>query len=132
MKKLLIILCCILTIYCIYFPISYFGKNADKKEITISHILVNTEEEAQNIKKLIDEEEITFEKAAQDYSLCPTGKNKGYIGIYDRGNLLPELEKEAFKIDKNILSKPIKTKEGWHLIKVSDITYFSAKENFKK
>ena len=46
MKNIVKILCILIAIYSIYFPLSYFNKNAYKKEIKISHILVETEEDA--------------------------------------------------------------------------------------
>lgn len=127
MKLITSIFCWILVIYCIYFPFSYFHKEADKKEIKISHILVDTQEEALNIKSELEEKK-SFEELAEKYSQCPSKKQKGDIGYNMRGKLIPEFEKAAFKLDKNIVSDPVQTSEGWHLIKVYDIKYFSEKE----
>jgi len=99
----------------------------DKKEIKVSHILVNTKEEAINIKKELDEKK-SFEELAEKYSKCPSKKQKGDVGYNMRGRLIPEFEKAAFKLDKNVVSEPVQTKEGWHLIKIYDIKYFSDKE----
>ena len=66
MKIVLNIFCWLLAAYCIYFPFSYFGKEADRKEINVSHILVATQEEAENIKKQIEEEGKSFEEMATD------------------------------------------------------------------
>ncbi len=130
MKIITSLFCLILALYCIYFPFSYFHKIPDKKEIKISHILVNTEEEAQNIKKELTEKK-SFEELAEKYSLCPSKNEKGDIGYTARGKLIPEFEKEAFKLEKRVVSNPVKSREGWHLIKIYDIKYFSDKENFK-
>ncbi len=130
MKFLVGLFCWILIAYCIYFPYSYFHKEPDKKEIKISHILVNTEEEALNIKEELKERK-SFEELAQKYSICPSKSQKGDIGYNIRGRLIPEFEKEAFKMKKNIVYGPIKTSEGWHLVKIYDIKYYSDKENFE-
>ena len=127
MKFVVSLFCWILAAYCIYFPYSYFHKEPDKKEIKISHILVDTKEEALNIKAELDENK-TFEELAEKYSQCPSKKRKGDIGYNMRGRLIPEFERAAFKLDKNIVSDPVQTTEGWHLIKVYDIKYFSEKE----
>ncbi len=127
MKVVISIFCWILAAYCIYFPFSYFHKEMDKKEIKVSHILVNTKEEALNIKKELDEKK-SFEELAEKYSKCPSKKQKGDVGYNMRGRLIPEFEKAAFKLDKNVVSEPVQTNEGWHLIKIYDIKYYSDKE----
>ncbi len=131
MKVVLNILCLILVVFCMYFPFAYFHKDMDKKEVKISHILVETKEKALDLQKEIKEGK-SFEELAEKYSLCPSKENKGDIGYNMRGRLLPEFEKKAFKINKNEISEPLKTKEGWHLIKIYDIKYFSDAENFIK
>ncbi|MCD7780743.1 MAG: peptidyl-prolyl cis-trans isomerase [Candidatus Gastranaerophilales bacterium] len=127
MKFIMSLFCVILAVYCMYFPYSYFHKEPDKKEIRVSHILVNTEEEAKKIKEELAES--SFEELAEKYSLCQSKSQKGDIGYYERGRLLPEFEKEAYKMEKNIVSEPIETREGWHLVKIYDIKYFSDRED---
>lgn len=132
MKLILNIFCWILAIYCIYFPFSYFHSEMDKKEFKISHILVDSKEKALEIKEEIVNKNKTFENAAQEYSLCESKKDKGDIGYSMRGMLFKELEDIALNLDKNIISEPIKTEAGWHIIKVTDLKYFSDKENLAK
>ena len=129
MKVVINILCWILVVFCIYFPFSYFHKDMDKKEVKISHILVETQEKALDIQKEIKEGK-SFEELAEKHSLCPSKKRKGDIGYNMRGRLYPEFEKTAFKLNRKEVSDPVKTEEGWHLIKIYDIKYFSDKENF--
>ncbi len=129
MKVVLNILCWILTFICIYFPFAYFHKDMDKKEVKISHILVETQEKAIDIQQEIKEGK-SFEELAEKHSLCPSKENKGDIGYNMRGRLLPEFEKAAFKLNNKEVSEPVKTQEGWHLVKIYDIKYFSDKENF--
>ncbi|MBQ9246073.1 peptidyl-prolyl cis-trans isomerase [bacterium] len=131
MKKIVCILCWILAAYCIYFPFSHFYTDADKREVKISHILVDTEDMAKELKTKLDEDSSKFEELVEEYSQCPSKENKGYLGFYDRGRLPIEMEKAAFKMDVNDISNPIESKQGWHIIRIDDITYFSSKENFK-
>ena len=134
MKIVLKILCLLTAIYCIYFPFSYFHQNADKKEIKISHILVADKEESLKIKKSIEEEGKSFEKAAQEKSIWPSTKNKGNIGYFSREVLnanIPEIVDYSFKAPKFKISEPIHSDLGWHLVKIYDIKYYSDKENFK-
>ncbi len=131
MKVVLNILCWILVALCVYFPFAYFHNEIDKQEIKISHILVNTNEEAIDLKAKINKEK-TFEELAEQYSLCESKADKGDIGYNMRGRLLPEFEKVAFSLDENVISKPVQTKEGWHLIKVTGTKYFSDKNNLTR
>lgn len=131
MKVVLNILCWILVALCVYFPFAYFHSEMDKQEVKISHILVNTKEEATDLKAKINKEK-TFEELAEQYSLCESKADKGNIGYNMRGRLLPEFEKSAFSLDENVISEPVQTQEGWHLIKITDIKYFSDKDNLTR
>ncbi len=132
MKIILNILCWILIIYGFYFPFSYFHKEADKMEVKISHILVNTQDEAINIRKEITENHKSFEQMAKEHSLCKSKDRDGDIGYNMRGRLFKEFEEAAFKLKNYEISQPVKTQAGWHLIKIYDTKYFSDKENFER
>ncbi len=132
MKVILNIFCWVLVIFCIWFPFSYFKSGADKKEIKVSHILVNSFDEADKLKKEIENKEIKFEDAASKYSLCPSKEDKGDIGYNMRGMLIKDFENAAYKLEPYKISDPVKTQEGWHLIKVTDVKYFSDGEFNKR
>lgn len=89
------------------------------EQVKASHILVETEQEAINLK-----EEIlsgtAFEDVAAEYSLCPSGANGGDLGFFGRGQMVGEFEKAAFDLNVGELSEPVRTNFGWHLIIVSD------------
>lgn len=131
MKVILSIFCWVLAAFSIYFPFAYFHKDMDKQEIKISHILVNTREEALKIKEKIGSGK-SFEEMAEKYSLCPSKEQKGDIGYNMRGKLIPEFENAAFTLPLKMVSEPVQTREGWHLIKVYEAKYFSDKENFER
>lgn len=131
MKNILKIACVIVAIYCIYFPFSYFHSTLDKKAIKISHILVNTEDKATELKSRIENGE-SFEELAKAYSECPSGEDGGDIGFNERGKILPEIEKIAFTEKFNNLIGPVETEVGWHILKLTDVQYFSDKENFSR
>lgn len=129
MKTILTIFCWILAIYAVWFPISYFGKYYDKMEVRLSHILVKTENEAVKIKQEITEGK-DFNEMAEKYSMDKLS-DKGDIGYSQRYRYTPEIDYAAFHLGKNEVSTPIESKHGWHLIKVTDIRYYSDSENFK-
>ena len=88
-------------------------------QVHAKHILVRTAAEAQQIKKSIDNGG-SFEYYAQTYSLCPSARNNGDLGYFERGQMVPEFERAAFKLNVGEVSKPVYTQFGWHLIKVVD------------
>lgn len=62
---------------------------------------------------------LSFEEAAKKYSEdLGSKKNGGNLGYVPRGTFVQEFDKVAFTIDLNILSEPVKTQFGYHLIEV--------------
>lgn len=88
-------------------------------KVNAQHILVKTQEEAQQIYDSIQAGS-SFEQLARDKSLCPSGKKGGNLGWFTHGQMVREFEKAAFSLKKGQVSAPVKTQFGWHLIKVTD------------
>ncbi len=89
--------------------------------ITASHILVKTEGEALALLKKIVSKEVSFENAAKQSSMCPSKKQGGSLGSFERGMMVPEFDAACFD-DKNKIGDilgPIKTQFGWHLIRIT-------------
>ena len=62
---------------------------------------------------------LSFEEAAKKYSEDLGSKeNGGKLGYVPRGTFVQEFDKIAFTLDINILSEPVKTQFGYHLIEV--------------
>ena len=90
-------------------------------EVNASHILVKTKNEAVSIINKLKRKS-QFSELAKTFSIGPSGKNGGNLGWFGPGQMVKEFEKAAFLIEKgNISQKPIKTKFGFHVIKVNDI-----------
>ena len=91
----------------------------DGTRYRISAILVGSKEEAQNIIAKL-KSNTSFDYLAQKYSLDKKSKNNGDLGYFS----LKDIKKEFLLVDsmKNgEVSKPIKTKEGWFVVKLSDV-----------
>lgn len=97
------------------------------ESVTAKHILVDTEDEAKKIAKEISEG-LAFEEAATKYSKCPSKQQGGSLGNFSRGQMVPEFEEVAFSIEKGIVSEPVKTQFGYHLVKVEEKTESHIKE----
>lgn len=81
------------------------------------HILVKTREEAADLKKKLDAG-AKFGDLARKHSLCPSGKMGGDLGEFRRGQMVPAFDKVVFGKPTLEVHGPVKTKFGWHLIKV--------------
>jgi len=66
---------------------------------------------------------LSFEEAAKLYSADPGSKDQGgNLGYVPRGTFVKEFDRVVFTIEKNVLTEPIKTKYGHHLIEVLERT----------
>ncbi len=131
MKIVLNIFCWILAVFCCWFPFAYNHSLTDRQEVKISHILVDSKDKALEIKERIQNGE-NFEELASQYSKCPSNINGGDLGYNMRGRLVKNFEDAAFNADLNTVSEPIETPYGWHILKITDIKYFSDKANLGK
>lgn len=91
-----------------------------QEEVKTSHILVDTEERAKEIKKKLNKG-AKFADLAKEFSKDEGSKaNAGEIDYVMKGQLVPEYEEKAFLMKKNEISDPVKSQFGWHIIKVLD------------
>ncbi len=103
----------------------YFEENKEQfdvpEQIKASHILVDTREEAEELKLRVEAGE-DFAELAAEHSLDPgSGPQGGDLGFFGRGMMVPEFEDTAFVMD--ISEMDITESDfGWHLIKVTDKT----------
>ena len=101
---------------------NYYDQSKDQfktgEQVKASHILVKTEDEAKAIKARLDKGE-SFEAVAKDKSTCPSASRGGDLGWFGRGVMDPDFEKAAFALKDGEVSGPIKTKFGWHIIKIT-------------
>ncbi len=63
-----------------------------------------------------------FEKLAKELSDDVGSKAEGgSTGFFGRGAMAPEFEQATFKLKIGEISEPVRTKFGWHIIKLKDI-----------
>ena len=85
-------------------------------QVAASHILVQTQEQAQTLYNQINEG-ADFASLAQVNSACPSRQAGGALGNFGRGQMVKPFEDAAFALEVGGLSQPVQTQFGWHLIK---------------
>nr|WP_111980284.1 peptidylprolyl isomerase [Algibacillus agarilyticus] len=81
------------------------------------HILTRNEKLAHEIKARADKGE-NFANLAKRYSNCPTSKKGGDLGEFSRGVMVKAFDQAVFSAELLKPVGPIKTKFGYHIIKV--------------
>ena len=87
-------------------------------EYNASHILVKEEGQAKTILKDLKGGK-AFEEMAKEHSIGPTGKNGGKLDWFELNNMVPEFSTALMVLSEGDISQPVKTKFGWHLIKLN-------------
>lgn len=99
----------------------FYEKNISTlKQVRASHILVDTEEAALDVKKRLDEGEI-FEELAMNISTCPSSTSGGDLGYFTAKEMVAEFSDAAFAMEIGQISEPVKSEFGYHIIKLVDI-----------
>ncbi len=101
---------------------AYDAKYADFEgadEFNASHILVETEDEAKDIKGQLDDG-ADFAELAKEHSTGPSGPNGGELGWFGSGQMVPEFEAAVISLEKGQVSEPVKTQFGWHVVTLND------------
>ena len=91
-----------------------------EEEIAASHILVDSEDKAKELRAKIAAG-ADFAQVAKENSTDTGSKDQGgVLGYFGHGQMVPEFEAAAFKLEKGQISEPVHTSFGWHIIKVDD------------
>jgi len=108
-------------------PKNYYREEAVK----VSHILLKVDEKAkpqekEKARKKAEQlrKDIVggkdFAEMAKEHSECNSASGGGGLGYINKGYMPEEFEKAAFSLEKGAVSEPVKTKFGYHIIKVSE------------
>ncbi len=111
----------------------YYEKNKDKytqeEQVRAKHILISparkniSDDEAKKLAEKIYNQlkkGADFDKLAKKYSDDPGTKDKGGdLGFFPKGRMVKPFEDAAFSLKVGQISKPVKTRFGYHIIKVT-------------
>lgn len=110
----------------------YYDDNKDKfkqqEQVKGSHIiiLINEKVDEKAAEKKINEiyEEVKkgldFTEAAKKYSEDGSAKSGGDLGYFSKGKMVKEFEDVAFGMKIGEVSKPFKSRFGYHILKLTD------------
>lgn len=89
-----------------------------QQEINAWHVLVETEEQAEEVYQML-KDGADFGELAKERSIDPTARdNAGDLGFFRWGKMVPEFQEVAFKMKQGEISRPVKTTFGYHVIKL--------------
>jgi len=99
---------------------TYYEENKDKiDKVRASHILVEDPMLAQDIlAKLYEGED--FEEMAKEHSIDGSAQSGGDLGLFGKGQMIPEFEEVAFNLEVGELSGLVESEFGVHIIKVTE------------
>lgn len=84
-------------------------------KVRASHILVETEQQAQSLMEQV-KNGADFADLARQHSRCPSSRAGGDLGQFGRGQMVPEFEQAAFDNPVGALVGPVRTQFGYHLV----------------
>ena len=97
--------------------------------IRASHILISAKKDAkpeeiaaaktkaENILAAVRKDNKQFEALAQKESACPSGKQNGSLGLFQKGQMVKEFEDAAFALKEGEVSGVVQTEFGFHIIR---------------
>lgn len=85
---------------------------------TARHILVETKEECEDLKKQI-EGGADFAELAEEHSQCPSSQQGGDLGRFSKGQMVKEFDDVIFSGEVGKIHGPVKTQFGYHLIEIT-------------
>ncbi|ORE91934.1 peptidylprolyl isomerase [Acuticoccus yangtzensis] len=92
-----------------------------KEQLSASHILVETEEEAKDLIAQLNDG-ADFAKLAEEHSKDPgSAARGGSLGNFTRGRMVKPFEDAAFALEVGeITEEPVQSQFGWHIIKLDE------------
>jgi peptidyl-prolyl cis-trans isomerase C len=90
-----------------------------EEQISVSHILVRTEQEIQEVLADLKQGK-DFAEVAKARSIDGSAAKGGALGTFGRGRTVPEFEAAAFALQVGEVSPSVQTQFGYHVIKMTN------------
>ena len=91
------------------------------KKVKVSHLYAPTKQKADLLYEQIQKGQSFRELAKENFSDAVLRENGGSLGYISFDEMDPDFEKAAFSMQIGEISRPVKTVEGYSIIKVEDI-----------
>ncbi|MCF8112415.1 MAG: SurA N-terminal domain-containing protein [Desulfotignum sp.] len=113
----------------------YYEQHPDEfktpEKVEASHILIKVDDTAddQTVKDSQKQAYAVYQRAvagedfaelAKKTSQGPSRADGGYLGIFDKTSMIQPFADKAFSMKPGEISEPVRTRFGWHVIKVMD------------
>ncbi|MCC6008064.1 MAG: peptidylprolyl isomerase [Rhodobacteraceae bacterium] len=89
-------------------------------EYSASHILLETEDEALEVVRLL-EDGADFAELARERSTGPSGPDGGALGWFSEGMMVAPFEEAVMAMAVGEIAGPVQTQFGWHVILLADM-----------
>lgn len=100
---------------------AYYDKHkSDYEVVKAAHILVETEEEAKNIKSELDKGSDFATIAKEKSKDTGSAENGGDLGEFDPSIMVPEFSEALKAMKVGEISQPVKSQYGYHIIRLDD------------
>ena len=96
-----------------------FADAEPTREYNAAHILVETEEEAQDLVAEL-EGGADFAELARERSTGPSGPDGGALGWFAAGQMVPEFAEAVTAMEPGAISEPVQTQFGWHVVQLNE------------
>lgn len=111
----------------------FYEKNIDRfkvpQKVEASHILIKVDEDADEaaVETARKEADKIYELAVKDkdfaglakkFSQGPSKSSGGYLGVFEKQNMVKPFGDKAFSMKTGEVSEPVRTIFGWHIIKL--------------
>lgn len=100
---------------------AYYTAHEDEytRELRVSHILVNSLEEAENVREQLQKQ--SFSWVASRHSIDKHTGPGGDLGFLSKGNMLPEFEEIVYDMEIGEVSDVIESELGYHFVKITAV-----------
>jgi len=90
------------------------------EKVELFNIRLDNEDTANEIKNLLDDDDVSFQSLAYEYSLDESSKIKGgYVGFLSRKDMTAEIEAAVFNAPEGKVIGPYKTTNGYNIFMVN-------------
>jgi parvulin-like peptidyl-prolyl isomerase len=101
----------------------YFERNHEDfvrpETVDVSQILVETEEQAKEVRETLVSAKVSFEDLARERSQGPEASSGGHLGAFAPGELPASFESQVFALAPGAISEVVSTDFGYHVFRVN-------------